>query len=370
MKRYINVYAYFAQNLGDDLMVDILAKRFPGFSFYTEREIKNPFLLKNKNFRDKGFYKAKYEKIGRVADKLRKREEGSFAASRIKQVEANRFCSVLIGGSIFMQRGALSNAQVDARMRRNDSYLNNGPLFVIGANFGAYYTDYFKTSFNAHFQKCAGVSFRDKASYDMFSHLPNVSYAPDLVFALEGLPKGKENTNEILVSVIDMADKYGMEQYAESYETFIADFCKYVIDLGKTPVLMSFCKQEGDEKAIARILTRIGGYAEKTKTYFYDGNIKKALRRIADSDFVLASRFHAVVLAIKLNKRFYALSYDMKTENLLSDINSRLCCKIENLNKITPRDVFEAEYDVGDITEYIKSAKDHFDQLEKYLENK
>ena len=48
MKEYINVYAWFAQNLGDDLMVDMLAKRFPNYNFYTERETKNPFLLKNK----------------------------------------------------------------------------------------------------------------------------------------------------------------------------------------------------------------------------------------------------------------------------------------------------------------------------------
>ncbi|MBE6693048.1 MAG: polysaccharide pyruvyl transferase family protein [Ruminococcaceae bacterium] len=369
MKKYINVYAYFAQNLGDDLMVDLLVKRFPKFRFYTEREIKNPFLLKNKNFGDAGFYKEKYQKLGKWIDKLLKNPEGSFVEKQIKKIQGNRFCSVLIGGSIFMQRGALSEAQVRACMHRNNSYLNYGPLFAMGANFGAHFTEYFKTSFAEHFKKCAGVSFRDKASYDMFSHLPNINYSPDLVFSLENIPKGRENTGEILVSVIDLSTKYGIEKYAESYENFVSEFCKYIVDIGKTPVLMSFCKAEGDEAAIARIQTKMGEFANGTKTYFYDGDMEKALQRIADCDFVLASRFHAVVLALLFKKRFFALSYDMKIDNMLRDLNSKLYCGIDKLENISPKEIFEKERDISDITDYIKNAKGHFDQLGEYLKN-
>ena len=370
MKKYINVYAWFAKNLGDDLMVDMLAKRFPKYSFYTERETKNPFLLKNKNFRDKNFYKTKYEKIGKWREKLFKKEKGSYAFEHLKKIEDNRFCSILIGGSVFMQRGALSDDQVRARMRRNDSYLNHGPLFVIGANFGAYYTEYFKTSFEEHFKKCAGVSFRDRLSYDMFSHLPNINYAPDLIFGLEDLPKGKDNSNEVLISVIDVSAKYGIEKYAGAYENFLCDFCKYIIDIGKTPVLMSFCQAEGDEKAIGRVLNALGDYAAKTNTYFYDGDMQKALQRIADSEFVLASRFHAMVLALLFKKRFYALSYDMKIDNVLNDLNSKLYCSVQELDRITPKEIFESVSDISDITDYIKSAKNHFNQLAKYLEQR
>ena len=370
MKKYINVYAWFARNLGDDLMVDMLAKRFPRQRLYTERETKNPFLLKNRNFRDKNFYKTKFEKIGKRREKFLKKDAGSYVTKRMKEIEDNRFCSLLIGGSVFMQRGSLSDDQVRARMKRNDSYLNHGPLFVIGANFGAYYTDYFRTSFEEHFKKCAGISFRDKLSYEMFSHLPNVNYAPDLIFGLDNLPKGKENTNEVLISVIDVSAKYGIEKYVGAYESFLCDFCKYIIDIGKTPVLMSFCQFEGDEKAIDRVLNSLGDYASKAKTFFYDGDMQKALQRIADSEFVLASRFHAMVLALLFKKRFYALSYDMKIDNVLNDLNSKLYCGVQELDKITPKEIFEAESDISDIAEYIKSAKNHFDQLAEYLKNK
>ena len=107
MKEYINVYAWFAQNLGDDLMVDMLAKRFPKYNFYTERETKNPFLLKNKNFRDKGFYKEKYQKIGKISDRLHKREDGTYVASKIKEIEDNAFnCSTLTSAHIERAQGA------------------------------------------------------------------------------------------------------------------------------------------------------------------------------------------------------------------------------------------------------------------------
>lgn len=368
--KYINVYAYFAQNLGDDLMVDILVKNFPKYRFYTERDVKNPWLLENRNFRSKGYYETKYERLGSFIDKITGKKKGTFVKNKIQKVENNRICSVLIGGSVFMQRASRTDEQVHARLRRNDSYLNYGPLFVIGSNFGAYSTEYFKSSFEAHFRKCKGVSFRDKASYGMFEHLPNVQYAPDVVFALDYLPKGSENTGEILISVIDITEKYGMANYAEKYESFLADFCRYVISLNKIPVLMSFCKSEGDEAAIERILGILGDSADKTKTCFYRGDMEEALRQIADAEFVLASRFHAMVLALQMKKRFFALSYDMKISNVLSDIGSDLYCDVSELGSITPEEIFNKAAEVISVADYGSGAKKHFEQLEKFLKDK
>ena len=41
MKIYLN--AYIAQNLGDDLFLDILLKRYPNHEFYAITQIKNEY---------------------------------------------------------------------------------------------------------------------------------------------------------------------------------------------------------------------------------------------------------------------------------------------------------------------------------------
>lgn len=369
MKKYINIYAYFQQNLGDDLMIDILLKRFENYRFYTERTVNNPYLLKNKNFISKEACLAKYGKLSKFINKLPwNKAKESYEIRKLHQIESGCFCSAFIGGSIFVQRDSLTIEDVQWRLNRNNSYLQQGPLFVIGANFGAYSTDNFREAYESHFRKCAGVSFRDKASYDMFSHIPAVQYASDVVFSLEDLPKGRKDSNEILISVVDITQKYGIEQHVHEYEQLIVDFCKYVLSLGKTPVLMSFCKYEGDEDAIERILAQIGQDRSKVNTYFYNGDMQSALQKISDAEFILATRFHAMVLAMKFKKPFYTLSYDLKIKNVMSDLECDLYCEVDKLANISPKDILKYDFNVPNLDRYMSNSKDHFNQLEKFLE--
>ncbi len=364
MKKSINIYAYFAKNLGDDLMVETLISRFPKHRFYTERDIKNENLLKYPNFKNKEYYlnPENHRKW------FRKSITSEYCIKKTKQIEDSCVCSVLIGGSVFVQRRDITDAQVDNRLKRNNSYLNHGPLFVIGANFGAYSTDYFRKSYETHFTKCAGISFRDKASYNMFSRLQNVQYAPDVVFGYKKFPKQTAKTNEVIISVVDITQKYGIEKYCEKYESFIARLCDYAINIGKTPVLMSFCKAEGDETAIERIVSKSNNKG-LIKTCFYDGDIKKALQRIANAESVVGTRFHAVVLAMKLGKPFFAVSYDQKINNMLQDMNCNSYYNATETETLTPQFVFDNLTKI-DITGYEERSQLHFSQLEKYLKEK
>ena len=345
-------------------MVEMLISRFPKYRFYTERDIKNETLLKYPNLKNKEYY------LNPINHKrwFKRTVTAEYCRKKVEKIENNCLCSVFIGGSLFVQRSDISTEQVDKRIQRNNSYLNHGPLFVIGANFGAYSTDYFKTSYESHFRSCAGLSFRDKASYNMFCHLPNVQYAPDLVFGYNNCPKQTQTTNEIIISVVDITQKYGIENCWENYENFIAALCDYAIEIGKTPVLTSFCKAEGDEAAIERILNKSNN-SSLIKRCFYDGDIQGVLQRIANAESVVATRFHAAVLAIKLGKPFYAISYDQKIDNMLQDINCNSYCNITEAETLDPKYVFDNLTKV-DTTELEEKSQLHFSQLEKYLTEK
>ena len=84
---------------------------------------------------------------------------------------------------------------------------------------------------------------------------------------------------------------------------------------------------------------------------------------------MVATRFHAAVLAIKLGKPFYAISYDQKIDNMLQDINCNSYCNITEAETLAPKYVFDNLTKV-DTTELEEKSQLHFTQLEKYLTEK
>lgn len=362
MKR-VKLYAYFANNLGDDLMVHILLKRYPQYRFFSDSWDENSIFLKYSNFFSMGGTQIKYGRMNHLLNLVTFGLQKSRYLEHIRKRESSCDCSVHIGGSLFQQPETDS---FDARLKDEEKKLHQSPLYIIGANFGPYRNDEFRIAFADYFRKCGGVTFRDQASYRLFSDNQKVAYAPDVVFNLE-IPDERENKNKVLMSVIDLERRENLRKWSEVYDARIAELCGDCIMQGKTPVLMSFCKSEGDENAISRIVHALPeDVRNQTETFFYNGNISEALELFRTADRVVATRFHAMILAMKFGKPVFSISYNQKVKHVLQDVGLDCYCELDDLSQKDGRDILNS-CQLADVSDYVKQAEKQFAQFEAYM---
>ena len=154
----------------------------------------------------------------------------------------------------------------------------------------------------------------------------------------------------------------------EHYDNLIADLCKKIVNSGKIPLLMSFCKSEGDEAAIIRIINLLNSDTlKKTQTYFYRGNLDEALSVLKFAQSIIATRFHAMVLAIKFNIPSFSFSYNEKMANVLNDIGFYSYANIQNIANLDATKVLNGISPPPIINDYIDKSVMQFNQLNEYL---
>lgn len=367
--KMIRLYAYLYHNLGDDLMVEVLLKRYGNMVFYCDCDapIRNKRLISYPNFVDKEKLYEKYGRLNHILNILTlHRNDGFFFRWLFKQYERKCKCSVYVGGSLYMPR---SNESIDDRILREKRKMEQSPLFVIGTNFGEE-EKVFENAFKEYFSQCGGVSFRDKASYDKFSSLPNTQYAPDVVFNYD-IQKSNNSLNRdtVLISVIDFYSRPSLFQYADTYDRLIVEVCETCVRQNKTPVLVSFCELEGDTIAIERIYSLLPkSTRENTQSVFYRNNLPEVLNAFAGASYVIATRFHSMILALKFQKPLFCISYNEKVKQVIQDMGADCFCDLDQINKITMDDVF-AGITPPNIEVYSSQASKQFVQLDRYIDS-
>ena len=161
------------------------------------------------------------------------------------------------------------------------------------------------------------VCLRDYSSYCMVKELPHVQYAPDILF-LTSRPE-VDCGERIVISVIDIR-RYTLDgSIISSYYTLLQEAIQYFRGKNIPVTLVSFCERDGDEEAIAVLLTRIKD-KDDISTCFYRGDIQEILRIFAGASYVIGSRFHSVILGILYGKPVFPVSYNCKIENYLADL--------------------------------------------------
>lgn len=362
----ISLHAYWAGNLGDDLMVKILLERYPQYRFYCPKETHYvETFRKYSNFVDKGKLRRKLYVVNAIANAVSFYLRKDFLINRISTRIAGKCCaSVRIGGSIFMQS---PNEPLYQRIKNEEGMLKSGPLFVIGANFGPYSSEEFRQAFSTFFSKCAGVTFRDRASWALFSNEENIHYAPDVVLNLKG--KNVREGKTVIISIIDVRGRSFPEDVKDAYEALILNICRKSIQNGDKPLLMSFCKKEGDENAIERILTQLAAEGIDTVDAFrYNGsNMDEAIELLQTASYIVASRFHAMILALCFEKPFYCLSYSDKIINVLKDIGSDAYISLYDIKDSCTDEVLGSTFNIRGIDDYRTAAEEQFAVFDLYM---
>ena len=273
--------------------------------------------------------------------------------------------SVLIGGSMFQE---LSGDIRD--LKRIDALpISNKSLYILGVNFGPYKTNMYLEKCKNYLSKASDVCFRDNESYSLFKELNNTRVATDIVFGIEKIfPKSKNENNTCIISVMDFSERDNLKPYANDYEKFLIHNIEKQLSKRRKVVLTSFCKYEGDENAINRIMDICNKKQYKgISAHYYNGiNWRETLEIISESSCIIASRFHGMILGLTYGIPRLPIIYNEKCKKILNDIEcSEFGVDLENLKEFDKK---EFEFiPQQDLTMLKQKAELQFFELDKVL---
>lgn len=351
----VTLHYYSAINLGDDLFVKIIAERYRNL-FYVPYRSKRKVFGKIRNIRTAtGFF-------GNIRNRVRARLGLNRPYVDLDSLEKGELF-VYVGGSIFIEGDNIE------RWRNIEDFFMalNKPYYILGSNIGPYKGGQFLGIVRRILSTAVDASVRDRASYLLVDDLNNVRIAPDMVFNLDTHRYVVEQKKMVVFSLIDAYAKFD-HSIADWYESEIYKLTQRFLLEGYEVTYMSFCRHEGDERAIERILKRFSAdYRGKVRKHFYRGDIDQSLRLISASSMVVATRFHATILGMLFGKRVLPIAYSDKMLNVLNDMkfDSEVVDMrhTPSMAKINFEDISTIS-----VTSQIKDASKHFKHLDDVLE--
>ncbi len=362
------IRAFVSKNLGDDLFIYILCKRYPNTHFYITGPEKNRYI---EDIAENLTFISVDSVFGKICNKIYKIKLKFQKIFMLREEAVLNFLSfffknnILISGSFFIE-----SPYWDQVVRDRDWYKRKP--FIIGCNFGPYINESYKELYKVLLKDAKQVCFRDKVSYDMFPDLSNVSYAPDIVFNLQEQGASSKVEDEYyIISVIDVKkdDDKKLSQVEQKYEEILCTISKNLLAKGKRIVFMSFCSRQGDDAVIDRIMKQLD--SNQVETFYYEKEgIYKSLELFQNCQGVVASRYHGIILGMLYRKDILPISYSDKTINVLADLNYE--GQIIDLLRLSEIDMSNMDLLFGrledeKLQEVIQNAKKHFEMLDKVL---
>lgn len=303
------VFAYTNTNLGDDLFLYILCNRYKNKKFFIETS--NPNCIKKLNIKN-------LHPINKDA-LLFRIERKLFSTSNIKKFYMKLIGGIdtyiQIGGSFFMEE---NNWKIN--LKRHNKFLNREiPYYLLGCNFGPYKSNEYIKEWKEQFKNYKDICFRDQKSLELFKDLENVRVSNDIVFSLKKYfnPQAIKK-KRVSISVINLESREELNKFEEVYCKKIAEIARNFTEIGYEVVLLSFCKNEGDTIAANKIKNIIDRDVEILE---YNGNIETYIKEIMESELLIATRFHAMILGLVYNIPILPLIYSNKMLTVLEDIN-------------------------------------------------
>lgn len=344
MKR-MYVRAYCQSNLGDDLFVLHLAKRYPETEFYL-------YALGDNR---KAFLNQPNIRLPNAWDRLRRKGRQLLHLSGEPFDGQGLDGTVVIGGSILWEGVPLD--------------FGADPCFLIGPNCEKEYSPDFQKRLAEALGRAQSCCFRDKASFERFSQLSNVTWAPDVLFDYApGLPLQKGEG--IGISLVSHKGAFREDRLRETYYSAIADLCQRCLDEGIPVRLLSFCAPEGDEEAVEAVLARVSDSASIAVSR-YRGDPEGFLGEMNRCETIFATRFHAMILGWVLGKKVVPIVYSTKQTQVLADCGFRgpMWNALENKEMTGERLLEYVGQKQGrlDISQLKERSKAQFGALDGYL---
>ncbi len=348
--------AYLDRNLGDDLMIRLMAKTFPEHDFYLYIDRGSnmiPFYdLENVHSTDVPFNK-------------------NFDTAQFEAV-------VIIGGSIFMLSRRL---QAIERIRLKFPVLRKIrkaglKLATIGCNLGPFRDKWCEKIACKQLAFSELATVRDQKSLAIYQSYGNrAKMFPDMLFSLE-IPYVPPAHKDQVLGISAYRSMFRGGVCMDYYEGMANIADAYVNRTnGKIRLFAFDCEGENDIGA-AYTIRRLMQNKKNCEIVVYDGDTDEFIQAFDGCSSLIATRFHSMVLAQVSGIPVLPVVYSNKMEDALDDLNYqglRLVFgePIDDAEKVTDllleRDqLFSLKK--SQLEELKQAADGHMESLRKYLE--
>lgn len=292
---YIN--AYIANNLGDDMFVFSLCNHYPMVNFYIEAPLK-------------------YSNVFHLLENLTVLPPCS-GTGYVNLLDIIDF-QVFIGGSLFMEPKLANDIEKKFNSILARRLSLKIPCFIIGVNFEKYTHPQFFQLYQNWFKTLDGICFRDVQSYKLFNTLNNTIWAPDLIFTYK-MPSVKFRNNNIVISPIYQTKRSGLPDFSnDEYFDFLSFAATKYLNMGFHIILAAFCCAQLDDIACNEIFNRIPtSLKENVNIISYKNDIESFLQSFLNAKYIIGTRFHSIILALKNRIPVFPIIYNVKTQNII-----------------------------------------------------
>lgn len=297
----IYTVAYLDRNLGDDLMLRLMAKSMPQHDFYLyidKRSNMIPFMnLKNVHSTDIAFDK-------------------SFDPKKFDGV-------VVIGGSIFM---LLRRLYAIERLRDKIPVFRKIrkaglPLATVGCNLGPFRDAWCERVACLELGMSGHITVRDSKSFEtMKKHGYNVRLFPDMLFSLD-VPYAPPTHREKILGISAYRSTMLGGECMDYYESMAETADCFVDKTGGEIRLFAFdCEGENDICA-AYTIRRLMKHKRSCEIVVYDGDTDEFINKFDGCSSMIAARFHSMVLAQIMGIPVLPMVYSNKMTDTLDDLH-------------------------------------------------
>ena len=356
----VYLHAFLDLNVGDDLFVHILISSYPDVRFVLIA--KKPYKKILAKYPNATVYEVDAFPIN-VCRKLQIDEGIRW------RIAHDCDYGVYIGGSIFIEYSDWKDQHIWYK-----ELFDNDRLYIMGCNWGPYRTEQFKDNMTAVLSGMKDICFRDKYSYNTFSDLPNVRYAPDILFGMDwSAYAGIEEKKQVLISVVNCRSRsVNLGEYVSDYNRFMGDLAARFVGMGYHVVFCAFWERNGDLAAAGEIRESLPQHTKNgTSIANYCGtNLEHILDLIVESEYVIATRFHAMILGLAAKKKVLPVIYNQKLRTVLDDLSFQSAyCDITQLPADCSEVIKEISYGITDGNREALAllSSGHFDRLNELL---